>query len=168
MLLETNLQTIEQNALDKQKENDAFVPFVKNINSKVVDEKVSNLNNIITPKIDCLQCGNCCKSLMINVEEDEAIKVSHFLNISIETFEKTYVDKGFSGRMIMNKMPCHFLQNNNACSVYENRFDGCREFPALHLPQFNNRLFTVFMHYNRCPIIYNVIEELKVSLNFNR
>ncbi|MFY7838983.1 MAG: YkgJ family cysteine cluster protein [Lacibacter sp.] len=68
--------------------------------------------------------------------------------------------------MILNKIPCHFLADNK-CSIYEVRFAGCREFPALHLPQFNRRLFTVMMHYDRCPIIFNVMEELKSTTHFN-
>jgi hypothetical protein len=62
-------------------------------------------------------------------------------------------------------MPCHFL-NNNKCTVYDYRFAGCREFPALHLPNFTKRLFTTFMHYDRCPIIYNVVEGLKKETGF--
>jgi len=67
--------------------------------------------------------------------------------------------------MIMNKMPCHFLKENK-CTVYEQRFSGCKEFPALHLPDFTERLFTTFMHFERCPIIFNVVEQLKLQLNF--
>ncbi|MBV9989122.1 MAG: hypothetical protein JO301_15695, partial [Chitinophagaceae bacterium] len=47
-------------------------------------------------------------------------------------------------------------------------FAGCREFPALHVPGFRNRLFTTFMHYERCPIIFNVMEQLKDVIGFDR
>ncbi|MFK5088425.1 YkgJ family cysteine cluster protein, partial [Klebsiella pneumoniae] len=67
--------------------------------------------------------------------------------------------------MVINKVPCHFLSDNQ-CTVYEHRFAGCREFPALHLPKFFKRLFTVFMHYERCPIIFNVVEALKQKTKF--
>ena len=63
--------------------------------------------------------------------------------------------------MLMNAIPCTFLKEEK-CTVYAHRFAGCREFPAMHLPNFNKRLFTTFMHYSRCPIIYNVIEGLKI------
>jgi hypothetical protein len=52
--------------------------------------------------------------------------------------------------------------------VYEDRFAGCREFPALHLPFFTKRLFTVMMHYSRCPIIFNVVEKLKMKTGFQQ
>ena len=64
----------------------------------------------------------------------------------------------------MNKIPCHFLHENK-CTVYEARPTECREFPGLHKPGFIKRSFATFMHYGRCPIIFNVIEALKKELN---
>ncbi len=102
---------------------------------------------------------------MINISETEANAVSDHLQTTRIEFDDQYVEKGSSGMMIMNKMPCHFL-NENKCRIYEHRFSGCKEFPALHLPNFTERLFTTFMHYERCPIIFNVVEELKKELSF--
>jgi uncharacterized protein len=87
------------------------------------------------------------------------------LHMSREAFDAQYVEKGGHELMIINSIPCHFLSNNK-CTIYENRFAGCKEFPALHLPHFNQRLFTVMMHYDRCPIIFNVMEELKKTTHF--
>ena len=101
---------------------------------------------------------------MINVTDEEANKLSQHLNKPRTDFDTQYLEKG-SSMMVINAIPCHFL-NENKCSVYDYRFAGCREFPALHLPHFTKRLFTTFMHYNRCPIIYNVVEQLKVETRF--
>jgi Fe-S-cluster containining protein len=97
---------------------------------------------------------------MINVEEKEAEEVCKTLDISRSEFDEKYIEKGINGRMIMNTIPCSFLKENH-CTIYENRFSGCREFPALHLPDVQKRLFTIFHNYERCPIIFTVIEELK-------
>lgn len=144
-------------------ENDNFRNFLKTQPSDEVDSLVNQLNAKITPLIDCLSCGNCCHSLMINVTEEEADNLSNHLKQSRADFDDKYLEKG-SSMMVINTIPCTFL-TGKACSVYEHRFAGCREFPALHLPNFTSRLFTTFMHYDRCPIIYNVIEELKVVVS---
>ena len=149
----------------KSAENDRFMQLLQETESEALDELVHKLQVAITPKIDCTQCGNCCKSLMIVVEEQEANRLSAVLQQSREEFDQQYLEKGFSGRMIMNQIPCHFLTNNR-CTVYEDRFAGCREFPAMHIPQFRERLFTTFMHYNRCPIIFNVVEAMKTEMAF--
>lgn len=135
------------------------------MNEAEVDAAVFALNKIIEPKIDCTQCGNCCKSLMVNITNEEATHAAEFLNMSRPDFDEKYIEKGSHELMIINTIPCAFL-TGTSCSIYSHRFAGCKEFPALHLPQFNKRLFTVMMHYNRCPIIYNVVEELKKETGF--
>ena len=102
---------------------------------------------------------------MVNIDEQEANHLSAHLGQTREKFDEAYISKGESGSMVINAIPCHFLVENS-CSVYEHRFAGCREFPAFHVPDFNKRLFTTFMHYDRCPIIFNVMENLKEVVAF--
>lgn len=163
MKLVTSLLAIEKNALDKTAENDSFINDLKLLSLKWVDEQVSNLNKTIEKEIDCTLCGNCCKTLMINVEEDETIVASNYLKQSIYDFKTNYIEQGMTDMMIINAIPCHFLANTS-CSIYPARFKGCKEFPGLHLANVKTRMFTIMMHYNRCPIIYNVIEGLKVKI----
>lgn len=128
---------------------------------------VSRLDQRISPRINCTDCGNCCKSLMVLINDTEADNLSRHLGQSREDFDQAYLEKGSNGLMIMNRMPCPFLVDRK-CSVYEHRFEGCKEFPALHLPHFKQRMFTTFMHYERCPIIFNVVEQLKDEMSFER
>jgi len=165
--IETNLLTISSLSNIREHENERFKMFLQQIDGGQVDSKVLELNHSITPKIDCTQCGNCCKSLMITVSDEEANLLSATLNQTREIFDEQYLEKGSNGLMLINTIPCTFLSDNK-CTVYEHRFAGCREFPAMHLPNFKQRLFTSFMHYNRCPIIFNVIEQLKDVLEFER
>ena len=123
------------------------------------------LNDTVTAQVDCTACGNCCKTLMINITEEEANAVADHLDHTRAVFDEQYVEKGSAGMMILNTIPCHFLKHNK-CSIYDHRFAGCREFPGLQLPFFTERLFTIFMHYGRCPIIFNVVEHMKIRLDF--
>jgi hypothetical protein len=50
--------------------------------------------------------------------------------------------------------------------VYEHRFSECREFPRLDRKNFKDRLFGTLIHYAMCPIIFNVVEELKIKTGF--
>jgi hypothetical protein len=161
----TALPKITTIALEKEKENTAFQEFLELQDGAALDEKVQQLNEKISHAIDCTQCGNCCKSLLINVQEEEANILAQHLKQSRKTFDACYIEKGSNGMLLMNAIPCNFLYENK-CSVYNYRFAGCREFPGLHLPNFGKRLFTVFMHYDRCPIVFNVIETLKKDFQF--
>ena len=151
----------------RTEENDHFTVFLKEKPHQELDPLVHQLNDTIAPQINCTTCGNCCKSLMINVSEAEATRLSTYLGQDRETFDARYLEKGSNGMMLVNTIPCHFLDDNK-CTIYEHRFEGCKEFPAMHLPHFRSRLFTTFMHYGRCPIIFNVVEGLKEALMFEK
>jgi Fe-S-cluster containining protein len=163
--IETSLSLISDLSLENFDQNERFKNYLKNTEIAGLDSLVHRLNSEVSAQINCQECGNCCKTLMIVVTEKEAERVSNSLQINRTDFDHQYLEKGGHELMLMNCMPCSFLKNNS-CTIYENRFEGCREFPALHLPDFNKKLFSHFMHYGRCPIIFNVIERLKMELNF--
>lgn len=164
--LETDLMQIAKAELEKNEENLRFKDMLRGSDAASIDAEVQALNNGVTPQIDCTTCGNCCKTLMINVTQPEVEKLSVHLQMQEETLKEKYIETSLTGdRMIVNAIPCHFLTGTK-CGIYEYRFAGCREFPGMHLPGFTNRLFTTFMHYGRCPIIYNVVEQLKIKTGF--
>jgi uncharacterized protein len=153
--------------LEREEENSRFKDYLGEFESDLLDQQVFELEHVVSQKVDCTQCGNCCKSLMITVSNTEADQVANVLDLKRSEFDDQYLEKGMHDLMLINAIPCHFLTDNK-CNIYEDRFEGCREFPALHLPHFQKRLFTHFMHYNRCPIIFNVIEQLKTQLLFEK
>ena len=156
---------IKNQAEINEEENDAFRLYLKGFNSDELDKKVHELNEVITPAIDCTVCGACCRQLMINVTEEEKIAVANHLNISPLQFKYEYLEESLQGKLIINTIPCHFLSDSK-CSIYENRFTECRAFPHLHESNFKGRLFGTLVHYAMCPIIYNVIEQLKIEVAF--
>ena len=161
----TDRDFIKQQAEIKEEENDAFRSYLNALNGQELDEKVHRINKTITPQIDCTVCGACCRQLMINVTEEEKIAVANHLNLSPEKFKEGYLEESMQGKLIINTIPCHFLADSK-CNIYESRFTECRAFPHLHENNFQGRLFGTLVHYAMCPIIYNVIEELKVEVGF--
>lgn len=164
IFIEQNLQIVAQRSSEIDQNNDDFKAVLLSYTEEDVDGWFATLNTAVSAQIDCTSCGNCCKTLMINVDEKEAVALHQHLNMSRTDFEDTYIEKSLSGKMLINAIPCHFLEHSK-CNVYEHRFAGCKEFPGLQLPQVKARLFTIFMHYHRCPIIYSVIENMKIKLN---
>lgn len=159
---ETDLAVIARHSATNESANELLKERLLRIDSAVLDNAVCRLYEVLSPQIDCTACGNCCRSLLINLEKEDARVLADYLDIGIDQFRNTYVEESSSGELsVMNKIPCHFLKDN-MCTVYAARPTECREFPGLHRPGFNQRLFATFMHYGRCPIIYNVIEGLRL------
>ena len=163
--LVTDRNFIKQQAEIKEEENDAFRSYLKRLDGNELDEKVHKINNLVTPQIDCTACGACCRQLMINVTTEENIQVADHLKISPKQFKENYLEESMQGKLIINAIPCHFLEDSK-CTVYENRFTECRAFPHLHETNFKGRLFGTLIHYKMCPIIYNVVEKLKTEVGF--
>lgn len=161
-----DLDFIATAGIEKEAENYLFRQYLQPFDGNEMDAIVLGLNAAIAPAIDCTECGNCCRELMINVENSDIDRLSLSLNISSENFASAYIEKSSGGEVqVMNMIPCHFL-NCNKCTVYAARPEECRVFPGLDTVNFKSRLFATFMHYGRCPIIYNVIEALKLQTGF--
>ena len=126
-----DLEFIKNKSIELEAENHQFQDFLRNLDSLSLDKAVFDLSEAISPKIECTDCGNCCKSLMVNINEEEDNNLSSHLGQTRAVFDEKYLDKG--------------------------------EF---HVPDFNKRLFTNYMHYDRCPIIFNVMETLKIESGF--
>jgi hypothetical protein len=164
--IQTNLSFIALLAIEKEAEHDQFRVYLKQMNSDELDEMIFPIQEEVTAAIDCTSCGACCKSLMINVTAEEASQLSSTLGINESQFRQQYLEESMEGQLIINQVPCHFLEGSK-CSIYQNRFIECREFPHLHKKGFQNRLFGTLMHYGTCPIVFNSIEALKTVSGFH-
>lgn len=161
----TDLDYISAASIAKEEENHHFLVSLKNSDSAALDTMVHDIYETVNAGIDCTVCGNCCKSLVINVAADEIAPLAGHLQLSLTETKEKYIEESLQGNTFINTIPCHFLADNK-CAIYEHRFTECRDFPHLHKPGFKARLLGTLGHYGRCPIIYNVIEEMKVKTGF--
>ena len=165
IMYQTDLNIIAASASQREEENAFFRTWLKSKDESYLDSKVHGINDKVSAAIDCTECANCCKTLVINVSPDEATSCSRHLGLSEDEFKEKYLEESLQGELYINNIPCHFLAGSK-CSIYNNRFADCREFPHLHKPGFRGRLLGTLLHYGKCPIVYNVLEELKEELGF--
>lgn len=161
----TDLGLIAQAHENREAENAAFQSFLGGHDGDMLDRLVHEINDRVSAEVDCTQCGNCCSKLIINVTQDELSSCSQHFNMTEAAFKEKYVEESMAGALFINTIPCHFFADKK-CTIYEQRFKECRDFPHLHKPGFKDRFPGTVMHYGSCPIIYNVIEELKAQLGF--
>ena len=165
-MYQTDHATMLRHADEREVENDDFKSWLKGHDDALVDGLVHSINDRVSAAIDCTECARCCKQLMINVTPDEMTACATHLAVSADTFKEKYLEESQMGKLYINTIPCHFLEGTR-CGIYTHRFADCRDFPNLHKPGFKPRLLGTLLHYGRCPIVYNVVEELKTELGFN-
>jgi uncharacterized protein len=164
--IEMNLAKIERLAIQRENENFAFRMFLKSLDGKDVDKIVHRLHREVTRRIDCLECGNCCNSLVPRVREDEISLLAGLDKVSVEDFTKDHLEEDkYDGSLFLKATPCRYL-NGKACTIYENRPKECREYPYTHRRGFVFRTLSMITNYAICPIVFNIMENLKIELEF--
>lgn len=164
--LETDLNKIFKLSKKREKDNTGFRIFLKGEDSKKVDKIVHQLEKEISHQIDCKECANCCKKLHPALGLDDIKVLSGIKKMSENAFKSKYVEKDpYDQSQYLKHTSCIFL-NDKVCSIYEHRPETCRSYPNLHKSDFSSRSLGMMESYAICPIVFNVIERLKLELNY--
>ena len=124
---------------------------------KKMDCEIHQLHDIYTEKIDCLQCGNCCRTLGPRITDNDIRKMANGLNMSPSKVLDTYLRIDEDGDYVFIKMPCPFLMPDNYCIIYENRPKACREYPHTDRKKFYQVYKLSIKNAYTCPIAYEVL-----------
>jgi len=168
-----DLVQIRELAKQKEDENWRFRGFLKsrcNLESEEIDRLVFATTRRVWAGIDCTSCANCCKEMKPLFSEDEVNRLARRLGMERQEFigkflepSETEPERPWQTRT----KPCPFLRNNR-CSVYDDRPAVCSGYPYLYEAEFLTRTIGTMERISTCPIVYEVIEELKKSLGFLR
>jgi Fe-S-cluster containining protein len=128
---------------------------------------VRDLADEFTARIDCTQCANCCRETVTEVDEADMERLVAALGMAIPAFCEAYLefDEDYGGRWLM-PAPCPLL-DGNLCRVYEARPQRCHDYPHLH-NDFRAHTISRIRNTFLCPIVFNVVEEMKYALGWPR
>lgn len=158
------LDIIHKDLQTKQTENIFFKKHLRGVSSIKVDEHIHRLYNIVANEIDCTLCGNCCKKLEPGIETDEIDRLAQFKGIEPIDFKRLYVAYDGEAQYLKTK-PCMFLSGCK-CTIYDSRPNACAGYPHLDQPNMKYKR-SLWENYSICPIVYQVIELLKLELGFS-
>jgi len=167
------LVQIRTQAEKKANENDRFRQFLKGrckLETEEIDNRVFAATRRVWAGIDCTKCANCCREMHPTFSEEEVDRLASRLLITREQFIEAYLQRsepGDDNPWTTRTTPCPFLKDN-LCSVYEDRPADCSGYPYLYEPEFVSRAMGMVNRTFTCPIVYEVMEELKKSLGFLR
>lgn len=125
-----------------------------------MDKEIEQLHNDVSSEINCLECGNCCRSLGPMILEKDIDTLSKSLKIKPSDFIAKYLRKDEDGDFVFQSMPCPFLGDDNYCAVYENRPKACREYPHTDRKKFYQIFELTVKNASTCPIAFGVLDGL--------
>lgn len=166
--METDPEKIKKLAEEKEYENVQFRSFLKMCgkDSEEIDAIVHRLYQKISSKIDCKTCLNCCKELIPVLDEEDMEQLSNAMGMPVDQFKEQYVTKDEFGDYTFKEVPCPLFKDN-ACMYPDHRPKMCVSFPHLHKEGFVFRTIIMARNCFVCPIVYNVVEQLKEELGFD-
>lgn len=167
MRLQTDPGLIKELALEREGQNWRFRLFLKGIDLDMeeLDFLVHKHMKVVSCRIDCCSCGNCCRMALPVFYESDIARLASGLRLSEAVLINRFlVPEEDKSTFTLNRKPCPFLSSGNRCSVYGFRPEDCRSFPHLHKKEFVLRLIQTVENCSICPIVFNVFELLKDEL----
>jgi len=143
------------------------LPDIKSVFKKIKKKKpkdldifVHNLHDEYFEEVDCLSCGNCCRSLGPRITNRDIDRLAKHLRIKPSAFVEKYLQIDEDKDYVFKSMPCPFLDDDNYCLVYEHRPKACREYPHTDRPKFVQILDLSLKNCETCPIVLKVCENI--------
>lgn len=148
-------------ALKKQKENAAFFRQLASKQPGKVDSAFQSLHEEVFAGVDCLECGNCCKSLGPRLTDADIRRIATVLKIKPSELTEKYLLLDEDHDYVFQKMPCPFLDKDNYCKIYENRPRACRDYPHTDRRRMQQILDITLKNTATCPAVFEIVERLK-------
>jgi Fe-S-cluster containining protein len=142
---------------------------IENKIKRLKKTKLNNLDEIFYTKneevfgeINCLDCGNCCKTTSPMLFEKDIERLANYLNVKPGTFIEKYVFLDTDGFYAFKQTPCPFLGADNYCSVYEQRPKACREYPHTRQRKMHTLLNLAEKNASICPAVLEILKRIEI------
>ncbi|HVX49352.1 MAG TPA: YkgJ family cysteine cluster protein [Chitinophagaceae bacterium] len=156
-MAEVNLDNWQKRSADRQKE---YKRLLQRADKNKVLKQLPVLHEQAFEKIDCLSCAACCKNYSPRFKTPDIKRISKHLGLRESVFIEQYLRLDEDGDYVVKTSPCPFLQEDNRCSIYEERPGDCRRFPYTDEDVILKRPNITLKNSTFCPIVYYVLERL--------
>jgi Fe-S-cluster containining protein len=149
------------NANKQYKANKEYLKKLKAKAPKNLDDTFRSLHDAAFEKIDCLECGNCCKTTSPIFIDTDVDRIAKHLKMSPSAFSEKYLLVDEDKFQVLKTTPCSFLGIDNYCHIYEVRPRACREYPHTNRKRMTQILELTLENTLICPAVEQIVEKLK-------
>ncbi|MEI7675466.1 MAG: YkgJ family cysteine cluster protein [Bacteroidales bacterium] len=160
-MLNTDLTFLKEEAKKQEKSNKLFFKNLKKNQLRDLDDTIHAIHYDVFEDMNCLDCGNCCKTLSPAMTHLDVIRISKALRIKAQDVEDKYLKMDEDDDYVFRSMPCPFLREDNYCSIYENRPKACREYPHTNRKKFYQIRQLTLTNAETCPAVGEILKRLK-------
>lgn len=141
--------------------NKKFLAKLAKSKDKKLNALADDLHEEVFEEIDCLDCGNCCKSIPPIVNEMDVKRAAKFLGMKPTDFKEQYVRIDDDQDMVIGSSPCPFLESDNKCFIYDGRPRACQEYPHTDNYEFLKHTRIHLPNSEYCPAVFHILERMR-------
>jgi uncharacterized protein len=157
-----DLSNLKAQAKNAEPANKKLFAKLKKSKPKNLDHAMQELHDQAFEKIDCLQCGNCCKTTSPIFNQKDIERLAKYFRLTPFEFINKHLHIDEDKDYVLNTAPCPFLGAGNYCAVYEHRPNACREYPHTDRKRFYQILELTLNNTSVCPAVFQITEKLKM------
>lgn len=140
----------------------AYERILKKGNFKKMLKVLPDLHEEAFSKIDCLDCANCCRNYSPRFKQPDIKRIAKRLGMREGSLVAEYLRLDEDGDYVVKSSPCPFINEDNTCSIYEDRPGDCRRYPYTDEDVLLKRVQLTLKNATVCPAVFNVMEALAV------
>lgn len=159
-----DLSRFREQSHNRAVDNKKYLQGLKRKDPRKVDDAFHQLHDQVFEEIDCLACANCCKTTSPIFYQNDIERVAKNLRMKPGAFMEKYLRKDEDQDYVLKSSPCPFLDQDNYCSVYEDRPKACREYPHTDRKKMVQITELTFKNTVVCPAVLEMVERLKKVL----
>ncbi len=154
-------ESLKQRAAGEKKQHQLLFKKLQKIRPSILDKRITSLHDYYMGQMNCLDCGNCCKSISPAINDKDIDRIAKYLKKKPSKIVEQYLQMDEEGDYIFPSQPCPFLGADNYCSIYEARPKACREYPHTDRSKQGKILNITYNNIAVCPVVYDIVQELK-------
>jgi Fe-S-cluster containining protein len=158
-LKEDLIKNIEQSKTNWELNKKVF-NRLKHKKPKDLDSTFHKKHEAVFKKMDCLNCANCCKTTSPIFRDVDIKRIAKRLKLKEFEFINDHLVKDEDNDWVLKSSPCFFLDENNACRIYEDRPLACREYPHTNRKNMYQILDLTLTNSLICPAVANIVHEI--------
>ncbi|MDA9066386.1 YkgJ family cysteine cluster protein [Flavobacteriales bacterium] len=149
--------------------NKKFITKLKNKKPKNLDDMFHEKHEEVFEDIECLKCGNCCKTTSPIFREVDIKRIAKKLRMKEPDFIDYYLKIDGDGDYVLQEAPCAFFdEQDNTCGIYDFRPAACGEYPHTNRKNMFQILDLTLINTEVCPAVARIITELEKVTNMDR
>lgn len=159
-----NIEQFKRQSENKSKENKKFLEGLKKKDSRQMDAQFHDLHEEVFAETNCLTCANCCKTTSPIFYQSDIERASKALKMKPGQFVEKYLRIDEDNDYVLKSSPCPFLDQENYCTIYEDRPKACREYPHTNRKKMVQILDLTYRNTLVCPAVLEIVERLKKNI----